>query len=395
MTHNLFSSLKPSNINSTKFRVKWLQLARTKNVGPRAFIKLIKMFSDPEIALSELPNLIKQGRKLEQMQIASENSIEKEIEKTEKAGARIILSCENDYPSILKKIPDYPPAIIIKGNADLLKKPSIAIVGTRNSSTNGCTIAYNIATELAQKGYIISSGLARGIDAAAHMGAAKYGTIGVIAGGIDVIYPTENAALYEILYKDGVVMTEYPIGTPIIPKYFPQRNRIISGLSIGVAIIEAAKRSGTLITARLALEQGREVFAVPGSPLDPRCDGTNALIKQGAILVINAEDILVEVDSLLNKFYSSEDMLYESDKTSSHYKNRQIETLDTYKTDEIAHFRKCLLTKLSYSPTKLNEIISQLNHIPQNVIDFLLLELELSGKIEYSSDNKVYLIKKL
>lgn len=381
---------------SHDFRFKWLQLARTKNVGPRAFIKLINLFGDPATALAELPKITKYVEKSGKVDIASTLSIECEMQETEKFGAQFILSCDKEYPKLLKMTQDYPPVLVVKGRRELLNKPSIAIVGARNASSNGTILTGSIAKELAQYGYIITSGLARGIDAAAHMGSIQYGTIGVIASGINIQYPNENAKLYDMLYKDGLVVTEYPIGASPSAQYFPQRNRLISGVSLGVVIIEAAKKSGTLITARLALDQGREVFSVPGSPLDPRCNGTNNLIKQGAILVESASDIISEMDAIAQKYFNPDinntccDKEYDFGHMHCDINTRiKIEETD----DELKHFRCVLLSKLSHSPVKLDDMLYALqDSIPSDIINLLLLELKLAGKIEYCFGNSVCLI---
>jgi DNA processing protein len=381
---------------SHQFRLQWLQLARTKNVTPRIFAKLIEMFGHPELALQELPNLTKRGsagsnnggNNKNFVKSASLSSIEREIIATQKFGAKIILSCDQGYPQLLRTIPDHPPAIVVKGNHTLLTAPILAIVGARNASTNGCIIAKNLASELSsQNAHIICSGLARGVDAAAHIGSMKNGTIGVIAGGIDNIYPKENTDLYEQLYEQGLVLTEHSIGTAPIAQYFPQRNRIISGLSIATIIVEAAQKSGTLITARLALDQGRDVFAVPGSPLDQRCRGTNGLIKQGAVLVENANDIINALNT--SKFYDM-GMFHEH---GGCYECIRRPKIREFNPQELEKHRKILLSKLSHTPVNMDLLRESASEIPQHILTLLLLELELAGRIEYCYGNSICLLQ--
>lgn len=380
---------------SHRFRLQWLQLARTKNVGPRAFTRLIDMFKDPGNALAELPKFTKYTERIGKIEVASEASVEQEMERTKKFGARFVLSCDEEYPKLLRKIQDYPPVLVVKGRVELLNQPSVAIVGARNASANGCVLASHLAKELARSSYVINSGMARGIDAAAHVGGLQYGTIGTIASGIDIHYPKENEKLYNKLYDEGLIITEYPIGTSPIAQYFPQRNRIISGLSLGVVIVEAAKKSGTLITAKLALDQGRDVFAVPGSPLDPRCSGTNNLLKQGAILVENAEDIIEELSTVTSQYYGQDGALFDKNSDFVHAAKKCTVSHDVcggYSDDSLNKFRACILSKLSYAPVRLDLLLNEIEVIPDDIVNLLLLELELSGKIEYCLGNSICLV---
>ncbi|WPX96623.1 Putative DNA-protecting DprA domain protein [Candidatus Bandiella woodruffii] len=208
-----------------------------------------------------------------------------------------MLACDEIYPSILTNIPDYPPVLIIKGNKELITNThKFAVIGARNSTVNGNRLAYDFAKEIARAGYVIVSGLAKGIDSYAHKGSLEFGTIGVIAGGINHIYPKENVELYKDIYGKGVVITEQPINSTVLSQHFPQRNRIIAGLCLGVLVIEASQKSGTLITTKFALDYNREVYAVPGSPLDPKSQGTNELLKQGANMALSPSDILQDLN---------------------------------------------------------------------------------------------------
>jgi DNA processing protein len=275
-----------------KERLDWLQLIRTENIGPITFSNLVRRFGSADATIDALPQLAsKAGRKLP-LRPAPRAQAETELAAADKCGARVIASCEDEYPKALAAIPDAPPVIFVRGHASLFDKPAVAVIGARNASSVGRKIARNLAEGLGANNVIVVSGLARGIDGAAHEAALNSGTIAVVAGGVDVIYPPEHAALTQAIADRGAVISEQPPGSVPTARDFPRRNRIISGMSRGVVVVEAASRSGTLITARFALEQGREVFAVPGSPLDPRCQGANKLIRDGAILVQSADDIL-------------------------------------------------------------------------------------------------------
>ncbi len=374
---------KSIDIRDYRFRLDWLRLIRTKNIGARTFIELLNVFGDVQAALEHLPELARKGGNKEGIKLATVKEVELELERCRKFGAKVILACDDNYPPLLAQIIDFPPVITVKGNVDLLNKEKVAIVGARNASTNGCNFARNLANELGNQGYIITSGLAKGIDAAAHSGSLSHGTIAVIAGGIDNIYPKENSDLYNLMYEKGLVITEHAIGQSPIAKHFPQRNRIISGLSLGVVVVEAAKRSGTLITARFALEHGREVFAVPGFPGDPRCHGTNGLLKEGAILIESAQDVIEE----LNFKRKPEDYI------CAEKKQDFVEAPLTLPSEiELAKYRNIILSKLSFSPTKIDHIIRDLPDLPYKILTLLLLELELAGKIERTYGNYISLI---
>ena len=276
---------------STEDIISWLQLARSENVGPSTFHHLLKRYKTPQQALKALPQLATQGGLKRPLKIASLSTVETELSQTLAFGARIITWDDPLYPPLLRHIDAAPPILTAKGNVDLLQTPLFAIVGARNASAMGKKMAYQFAQGLGKKGWSIASGLARGIDAAAHKGSLASGTVGVLANGIDQVYPPENEELYARMAQEGLLLTESPFGTQPQANLFPRRNRIISGLSRCLLIVEAALKSGSLITARYALEQGREIFAIPGHPLDPRARGCNQLIKNGAILVETIEEI--------------------------------------------------------------------------------------------------------
>ncbi len=269
-----------------------LRLSRSENVGPITFRQLLTRFDSAGAALDALPELARRGGIKRKIKICGKPAAEQEMAALTKAGCSLIASCEPGYPRPLAALPDAPPLIAVRGRAHLLERPTVAVVGARNGSANGIRFTETLARDLAGHGLLIASGLARGIDAAAHRGALEGGTVAVMAGGVDIVYPKENAALYDEIAERGVLLSEIRLGTQPQARHFPNRNRIVSGLARAVVVIEATLRSGSLITARLAGEQGREVLAVPGHPLDPRARGTNKLIREGAVLVESADDVL-------------------------------------------------------------------------------------------------------
>lgn len=359
-------------------RLHWLRLIRTENVGPVTFHQLLSRFGSAEAALEALPELAARGGLKRKLTVPTLKSIEDESTALQKRGAQILTLRDDTYPKLLAQITDAPPVLLVEGHVHLLsKQPLVAMVGARNASINGRRFAEKIARELGEAGVIVVSGLAAGIDAAAHQGALKTGTIGVIAGGLDHVYPPENAGLYDQLRAMGAIVTEMPVGTPIKPQLFPRRNRIVSGLSQGVIVVEAAPQSGSLITARLAGEQGREVMAIPGSPMDPRAAGTNRLIKEGAILIESAQDVL----NLLRQQRMEESELPLFSAQISH------------KVDEnqVDRARQRLLDGLAPTPTPVDELI-RLCDFPAPTVWAALLELELAGRILRLPGNQVALI---
>ncbi|MEP9353147.1 DNA-processing protein DprA [Xanthobacter sp. KR7-65] len=273
-------------------RRDWLRLIRTENVGPRTFRALINQYGGAAGALEALPSLARRGGRLMPPHTPTIAEAEAEMAAHARIGARLVALGERDYPSALAALDDAPPLLSVRGRGEVLRRPMVGIVGARNASAAGRTFTARLARDLSAAGWVVVSGLARGIDAAAHEASLEGGTVGVFAGGLTRPYPPENLALIEKVAQDGAVVSEMPIAWEPRARDFPRRNRLVSGMALGVVVVEAAERSGSLITARLALEQGREVFAVPGSPLDPRAGGTNALIKRGATLVTQAADVL-------------------------------------------------------------------------------------------------------
>jgi DNA processing protein len=291
-------------------KLDWLHLIRCENIGPRTFRSLIARYGDAGAALRALPELIRQG-KGRAVVIASRDNVLGEWELAQKFSARFIASCEPDYPPALRAIDAPPPLIAVRGDLALLQRPMVALVGSRNASAVGLAMTERLARGLGAAGYAVVSGLARGIDAAAHRASLADGAIGVLAGGHDRPYPPENLALLEQMAERGAVISEMPFGYEPRGRDFPRRNRIVSGLSLATVVVEAARRSGSLITAKFAQEQGREVLAVPGSPLDPRAEGANDLIRDGALLCTGAQDVIDVVAPLASRGVARYDLLFE------------------------------------------------------------------------------------
>jgi len=278
-------------------RCAWLRLARTENVGPVTFRELVRRYGSAVEAIAALPELARRGGR-SGVRIPSEAEIERELAAGEALGARLVAAGEPAFPAALAATDPPPPVLWLRGNAEALARPAVAVVGARVASAAGQRFARGLAAELGQAGLVVVSGLARGIDAAAHEGALPTGTVAVLAGGVDDVYPTENRGLYARICETGCVVSENEPGRAATARDFPRRNRIISGLARAVVVVEAEMRSGSLITARLAAEQGREVLAVPGSPLDPRAKGANDLIRQGAAICEGADDVLRALEGL-------------------------------------------------------------------------------------------------
>ncbi|MDG2521805.1 DNA-processing protein DprA [Caulobacter segnis] len=283
---------------SDRERVAWLRLSRTENVGPVTFEQLVMRFGSAGAALSALPDLARRGGRINPLTIPTVAQAEDELAAGDRLGARLLAACEPAFPRRLAALDPPPPLIWALGRIELLNRPNIAIVGARIASAAGQRFARTLAVDLGKAGQVVVSGLARGIDGAAHEGALATGTVAVLGGGMDDIYPPEHAELHARIAAEGCIVSESRPGHRAQAKDFPRRNRIISGLSLGVVVVEAELKSGSLITARLAAEQGREVFAVPGSPLDPRAKGTNDLIRQGAALCESAEDVLRTLEGI-------------------------------------------------------------------------------------------------
>jgi DNA processing protein len=358
-------------------RIDWLRLSRTNGVGPITFFALLTRFGTAESAIAELPGMAERAGRARAPSVPSRSDMARQVEKAARLGARLIAAAEPDYPDALTAIEDAPPTIFAGRNIELFQRPSVAIVGARNASSNGKRIAATLAAELSEAGLVVVSGLARGIDTEAHKAALGGGTIAVVAGGIDVTYPPENAALQSRIFETGCVISEALPGTEPMARHFPRRNRIISGLTPGVIVVEAARNSGSLITARMALEQGREVFAVPGSPLDPRAQGANNLIREGATLTETAEDVLRVLAS--GQARRIRPMVQEAP------------ALPDIQEPEAAEARRLVLEALSPAPVAVDELARDCQ-VSLPIVMTILLELELAGMLERQPGHRVCLI---
>ena len=361
-------------------RLSWLRLIRSENVGPVTFFELLSRFGSAEAALAALPDIARRGGRQRPLVVGTRAAAERELAALAATGAQLIGWGEPDYPPALAAIEDAPPLLSARGNPHLLRRHSVGIVGARNASANGRRFARDMALQLGAHQLVVVSGLARGIDAAAHEGALPTGTIAVLAGGIDTVYPEENRELHDGIAERGVLIAEMPVGTTPQARHFPRRNRIISGVSLGVLVVEAAVGSGSLITARYALDQGREVFAVPGSPLDPRCRGTNDLIRKGARLVESADDIMEELAPLIAAPLAERRRDLFSAAPPAVPGEREIESA-----------RDRVLSLLSPSPLPVDELVRQCQLSPAIVVT-VLLELELAGRIERQPGHQVALL---
>ncbi len=357
-------------------------LIRSENVGPATFRDLINHFGTAGAALEALPELAKHGGTAAKIRVATRDSAEKELEAAQRAGARFIGMGEPDYPSILRGIANPPPLICIRGDVAPGQRTGVGIVGSRNASITGMKLTGRIAGELGERGQTVISGLARGIDTAAHKASLESGTIAVFAGGIDRPFPEENIPLAdEIAAKGGALISEMPMGWKPRNIDFPRRNRLIAGLSLGVLVVEAARRSGSLITARMANETGRMVFAVPGSPLDPRAAGTNHLIKQGATLVTSADDV---IDALSPVGGIEPQLPFDAGEEGEDYMPEST-------TDLTENVRQRIVSALGPTPTDIDDIV-RLTAATLGEVQLVLLELDLAGRLERHSSNRVTLL---
>jgi DNA processing protein len=352
-----------------------LRLIRSENVGPITYFQLIARFGSAAAALAAIPDLAARGGG-RGPKLVSRASVEREIESVARLGARYLFLGQGAYPPLLAEIETAPPALIAKGHVSVLEKPCIAIVGARNASAAACRFARGLAQKLGEVGQAIVSGLARGIDTAAHDGALETGTIAVVAGGIDIFYPPENEARQRAIAERGLLVSEQPPGTEPRARHFPYRNRIIAGLAHGTVVVEAAPRSGSLITARLAAESGREVMAVPGSPLDPRAQGCNQLIRDGATLIQSADDVLEAVSPLRIPPFRQKELSYAPAEVPP---------------DVPDAVRACVVALLNATPVPVDELVRQAA-VPPAAVQTVLLELELAGRLERHAGGKVSLV---
>jgi DNA processing protein len=360
--------MTPDTLNPQE-RLDWLRLIRTENVGPVTFHQLLQRHGSAAAALAALPELAKRGGR-KQFAVWSRDAAERELAAIHRLGGRLVAWGEPDYPPNLAPLDDAPPLLTVLGRPELLARKSIAMVGARNASASGQRFAREMAYDLARAGFVVTSGLARGIDAAAHGGALAQGTVAVVGGGADVVYPEENRGLHEEIIAQGAVVAESAVGTVPQARHFPRRNRLISGMSVGVVVIEAALKSGSLITARFAAEQGREVFAVPGSPLDPRCRGTNDLIRNGATLVEGADDVLAGLASLGGRIAAEPPRRRPAPRPAPETTQNERDEAETSVT-----------RLLGPTPVPVDELLRQC-HLSPSIIATVLLELELAGRLD-------------
>jgi DNA processing protein len=366
-----------NNHISDQERLDRLRLIRSDNVGPRTFRDLINHFGSAGAALDALPDLARRGRARNSIRVCPRADAELELAAAGRMGVTFIADDEPEYPARLREIDDAPPLLGVRGHLPALAQPMVGIVGSRNASAAGLKFAQLIARDLGDAGFIIVSGLARGIDAAAHRATVASGTVAVLAGGHDRIYPPQHGELAQALLRTGAAVSEMPIGWEPRARDFPRRNRLISGMTAGVIVIEAAQRSGSLITARFALEQGREVFAVPGSPLDPRSEGTNGLIKHGATPVTEAADVINVLAPILGRLPEPPGPAPE-----------RSGLLDRSDGDQVT---TSVLALLGPTPVAIDELIRLSGAAPATV-RMVLLELEIAGRLRQERGGLVALV---
>jgi DNA processing protein len=356
-------------------QVARLRLIRSENIGPVTFFQLLARFGSAAAALAAVPELAARGGG-RAPRLAGRAAVEREMEEVARLGARYLFLGQGLYPPLLAEIETAPPAIIVKGHLSLLDKPAVAVVGARNASAAACRFARDLARQLGKAGTAVVSGLARGIESAAHDGSLESGTVAVVAGGIDIFYPPENEARQRAIAERGLLVAEQPPGTEPRARHFPYRNRIIAGLAHGTVVVEAAPRSGSLITARLAAEAGREVMAVPGSPLDPRAQGCNQLIREGATLVQNAEDVMEAIEpGRIRPFRQPERDFTPTDIPV------EVDDAD----------RRAVTGLLNAVAVPVDEIVRQ-SALSPAVVQTVLLELELAGRLDRHAGGKVSLV---
>ncbi len=397
---------------SDELRLDWLRLIRSEGIGPRTFRGLIQRYGSAAAALAALPRLHREHGRM--LRICTKEEAEAELAAASRLGVVYVGLSEEAYPKALAASADAPPLIGVRGDKAVLQRPMVAIVGSRNASALGLRFTERLALELGKAGFVIVSGLARGIDSRAHGASLASGTVAVLAGGQDRIYPGENKPLLERLLETGAAITEMPLSWEPRGRDFPRRNRIVSGLSLGVVVVEAARGSGSLITARFALEQGREVFAVPGSPLDPRAEGTNDLIRQGATLISAAEHVVEALapimgrerrasapDGMKDEGGSTREPLWEELDAFASAPIPSVETpleaqaakaADPQGRDPEATSMERILAVLGASPTALDDIVRGCG-LPASAVRATLLELELAGRVARMGGDLVQLLR--
>ncbi len=356
-------------------RLDRLRLIRSSNIGPVTYFHLIQRFGTAKAALEAIPHLAARGGG-KAPTLARIEDIAREVSAVERLGARYLFLGQGLYPPLLAEIDTAPPALIVRGDLRLLDRPTVALVGARNASAAACRFARTLASDLAREGVVVISGLARGIDTAAHLGSIADGTVGVIASGIDIAYPPENKDLQEDVATRGLLIAEQPPGREPLARHFPYRNRIIAGMALATVVVEAAPKSGSLITARLAAEAGREVLAVPGSPIDPRAQGCNQLIRDGATLIQSAADVLETIRPISGPRVASPVSGYRSDANQAEPENAQ---------------REVIISLLSHAPVPVDELVRQ-SALAPSMVQMILLELELASRIERHAGGRVSLV---
>jgi DNA processing protein len=395
---------KPESRLTDEQRFDWLRLVRSENVGPRTFRALINNFGGARAALKALPDLARRGGATRPIRVAAAEDVERELLAARKLGVRFVALGEADYPPLLRQIDSAPPILALRGQAEPLQRAGVAIVGSRNASAAGLTFTERLARGLGGAGYVVVSGLARGIDQRAHVASLETGAVGVLAGGHGKPYPGDAVPLMERMVESGAVVSEMPIEWEPRGRDFPRRNRIVSGLGLATVVVEAARGSGSLITARFAVEQNRQVFAVPGSPLDPRAEGTNDLLKQGASICTCADDVLTALEPMRSNDLGAmretggetseplwgEQSLFGVDPDSTPRTQAGDEFDDAggaaYRSgDDAEAARDRIIALLGPSPTTLDEL-GRAAEASARAVRVALLELELAGRIEYSGE---------
>ena len=351
-----------------------IRLLRTSGIGPITFHQLIARFGTATAAVAAVPDLARRGGG-KAPRIPSEGEAAAEAQQVDRLGGRYLAAGNAAYPAMLSQLDDAPPLLIAKGDLGLIDRPIVAIVGARNASAAACRFARGLAHDLGMEGLTVASGLARGIDSAAHDGALDSGTVGIVAGGIDIFYPPENEARQTAMFERGLVLAEMPPGTEPRARHFPYRNRIIAGMSAGTVVVEAAPKSGSLITARLAAEMGREVMAVPGSPLDPRAQGCNQLIRDGATLIQTAADVVEAIQPSAPRVHAARDPYEQARQPSSNGDESALASVQEL---------------LGPSPVPVDEII-RLSGATSGAVQMALLELDLAGRLDRHAGGRVSL----
>ncbi len=384
MKSSSLQALNDSGGLNVSEKLAWLRLIRTENVGPVTFYRLMERYGSAETAIEALPELSRKGGGKKELKVPPAGTVEREYDRLVRYGGELITVADEEYPLALSACEDAPPVISVRGRRELMNTRCTGMVGARNASYNGRKFAAGLAEELGRNGFTVVSGLARGIDTSAHQGSLATGTIAVVAGGIDVVYPEENRGLHEKISEEGLIIAENSFGFSPRPQDFPRRNRIVSGISEGVVVVEASLRSGSLITARMAGDQGRDVFAVPGFPLDPRARGPNRLIRDGAVLVQDASDIIETLNGFSGKTMR--------DNHFSPFKYDPAQ--DTEFIDSIPdnNSKQTLLDNLSHTPIAVDELINTC-HLTIPVVQTLLLELEIAGRLRRHPGGRVSLVE--